>query len=346
MSGGGSAPKAPDLSGNTANANATFNTATSNAGQTMAAAQGLNQQANAHLQTVAGAELPMMNNVNTTANQNLDTYNTTFSPLQQQQAQQAKDYTSGANVDMLRGRAVADANASQQAARQNSAAALASEGVDPASIHGGALDRQAGITGAANTAGAANQSYLDTQNTGRNLVSGANQLGLQVGAAGDQGASTGSAIGNQTVGTETGANAGAVNNLTAGNTYLNTGVNANKSAADISSQDFGNQMQAYQAQQAAKSSQLGSIASLAGTAAMFMEAGGPVPAKGALPLPPFAGSTDTKPALLTPGEFVVPKDVVDHKGNEFFHKLIDSTRLKMNERRAIPKPVFAHQSNH
>jgi len=346
MSGGGAAPKAPDLSGNVKSANDTFNTATTNANQTMTAAKSLNDTANNHLQTVAGAELPMMQNVNRNANTNLDTYQNTFAPLQAQQAQQARDYTSGDNIEMLRGRAVADANASQQAARRNSAAALAAEGVDPASIHGGALDRQAGIAGAAQTAGAANQSYLDTMNTGRQLVAGANQLGLQVGAAGDQGATTGSNIGANTINTETGANTGQINNLQGANSYLNTGISANKSAGDIATQGFQNQMAQYQAEQAAKASQIGQLTSIAGTAAMFMEAGGPVPHKGALPVPPIPGSTDTKPALLTPGEFVIPKDVVDHKGNEFFHKLIDSTRLKMNERRAIPHPVFAHQSNH
>jgi hypothetical protein len=83
-----------------------------------------------------------------------------------------------------------------------------------------------------------------------------------------------------------------------------------------------------------------------GIAGMFMEHGGPVPSKGALPYSPKPGSTDTVPMMATPGEFVIPKDVVAHKGNEFFHKLIDSTRLKANERTAIPKPVYAHQSNH
>src|SRR5882672_10101959 len=177
MSGGGSVPNAPDVSGNIKNADATFGTATSSAGQTMAAANALNANASNHLQTVAGEQLPMLNQVNNQSKGNMASYQTNFQPLQAQQAQQARDYTSGANIDMLRGRAVADANASQEAARRNSAAALAAEGVDPASIHGGALDRQAGIAGAAQTAGAANNSYLNTMDTGRQLVQGANQLG-------------------------------------------------------------------------------------------------------------------------------------------------------------------------
>lgn len=346
MSGGGKVPNAPDVSGNVANANQTFGTATSNAGQTMTAANALNANASNHLQTVAGEQLPMLGQVNNQSRANMASYSNNFLPLQEQQAQQAKDYTSGANIDMLRGRAVADANASQEAARRNSAASLAAEGVDPATIHGAALDRQAGIAGAANTAGAANNSYLNTMDTGRQMVANANQLGLQVGQAGTNEALAGGNIGNQLINTETGANSGQVNNLTAANTYLNTATGANTSGADIQHQSFQDQLAQQQAQQAQSNSTLAAVGQIAGAAAMFMSKGGPVPAKGALPVPPFPGSTDTKPALLTPGEFVIPKDVVNHKGNEFFHKLIDSTRLKMNERRAIPQPVYAHQSNH
>lgn len=346
MSGGAAVPNAPDVSGNVKNADATFGTATSSAGQTMKAAGALNDTANQHLTAVAGEQLPMLNQVNNQSKGNMTSYQNNFQPLQAQQAQQARDYTSGANVDMLRGRAVADANASQEAARRNSAASLAAEGVDPASIHGAALDRQAGIAGAANTAGAANNSYLNTMDTGRQLVQGANQLGLQVGQAGTNEAIAGGNLGSQLINTETGANTGQINNLQGANTYLNTANEANKSSADISHQGFQDQLAQQQAQQAQSSSTLSSIGQIAGVAAMFMSKGGPVPAKGALPMPMYPGSTDTKPAMLTPGEFVIPKDVVDHKGHEFFHKLIDSTRLKANERRAIPQPVFAHQSNH
>jgi hypothetical protein len=91
---------------------------------------------------------------------------------------------------------------------------------------------------------------------------------------------------------------------------------------------------------------LDTASSLAPMAAMFMEEGGPVSHKGALPYSPMPGSSDTVPMMATPGEFVIPRDVALVKGHEFFHKLIDSTRLKANERKAIPQQVFAHKSNH
>jgi len=41
--------------------------------------------------------------------------------------------------------------------------------------------------------------------------------------------------------------------------------------------------------------------------------------------------TDTAPAMLTPGEFVIPRHVVDWKGQEFFQKLIKSVPEKKQD---------------
>ena len=67
---------------------------------------------------------------------------------------------------------------------------------------------------------------------------------------------------------------------------------------------------------------------------------------GALPKSPIPGSTDTKPALLTPGEFVMPKDVVDFKGQDYFHRQIDSIRKQKNKRQAIPTNHPPHMAMH
>lgn len=362
MSGGGSTPKAPDLSGNTANANSTFNTATGNAQQTMNTAQQYNTQAQQNLTNVTDTTNSMAGKIGSNASQNLSQYGAIFSPLQAKQAQMASDYGSDENVARMSGRAIADVGAANEAARKNSAAALASEGVDPASIHGGALDRQAAVQAAAQKAGAGTNAAINTQLTGNQLVNQANQVGLaanQQGLSGAEGAAGTSQAGQGVINN---TNASGINNLTAANSYLNTGINANKSAADISSQDFGNQMQVAQMQQS-QDAGIGSLVGQLGGAAMmaFMEEGGPVPsgipvgdyshggnvtARGALPSSPIPGSTDTKPALLTPGEFVIPKDVVDFKGQDYFHRQIDSIREAKNKRMAIPVMHAPHISVH
>lgn len=356
MGKGGSIPNAPDMSKQIGNANKTFDTATSNAAQTMNTAQGYNDNAQKTLSNITGSQTPVMNSVNNTAQQNLSTYGNTFVPLQQQQAQQAQAYGSDANIQKQKGMATADVNANFNAQRANSQAALASEGVDPASIHGGALDAQGRVQQAAASAQAGTASALNTQNTAIGLTNQANQLGLQVGQSGTAAAATGAGIGSGIVNNTNATNSAGVNNLTAANTYLNTGVNANSSAANIQNSQFQDQMASQQAKAAQGSSMLSTVGSLAGAAAMFMEKGGPVPgyarggaipapsyahggpvsSKGALPQSPIPGSTDTKPALLTPDEFVIPRHIAVWKGHEHWYKQMDKAQEEMAARHGIP----------
>lgn len=386
MSGGGSGPSAPNLSSNIGAANAISGTATGDAAQTMATANSYNANAQNTLNSVNAAQAPITAQTQAQASQNMNTYGNTFVPLQAQQAQQAQNYTSDQNVQQLQGMAAADANSSQQASLANQRASLASEGVDPASVQGAALSQQAAVAGGANVANAENQSYLNTQNTGRQLVAGANQLGMQVGAAGTSGAQAGSQMGSAAVGNTNSTNASGINNMTASNTYLNTGVSANNSAMTGAQDQFQDQNTVYQNQVAAQNSTMSDIGSIAG-AAMMMSKGGPVPngtpggyhtaalpmpapqhgqaphyfhpnirrhqlstlmpmvgggpvsGRGALPTPPDPSNpTDTKPALLTPGEFVIPHDAAAHMGHEFWYKQIDKARQGIAQRHGIAPP--------
>jgi hypothetical protein len=336
----------PNQQPNINNANATYETATGNAQQTMNTAQALNSNSQNTLNTALGQETPMVSAVNNSANQNLSTYGSTFTPLQQTQAQNALDYTSDKNVQQREGMAVADQNAGTQAALANQRAALAAEGVDPASVHGSALTQEAALTGAANAAGAANQSVVQGQLTGAALQNQANQIGLGVGGLGTSQASTGSGIATQEVGNQNTTNNSNINDLTAANTYLNTANGANANAIGASSSNFNEEQQNYENQIGANASQIGAISGVVagmgnlGADAMptsaSMARGGPVSARGALPFPIVPGTTDTKLAALTPGEFVIPKDVTQHLGHEKLHKLIDKTREEIAERRGIP----------
>lgn len=392
MSGGAAIPKAPDLSGNIASANATAGQATANATQTMNTANAYNKNAQSNLTGVTDMNNSMAGQIGANATQNLNTYGSTFTPLQKQQADQAQAYGGQENTQKLQGMAVANVNDANQAARQNSAAALASEGVDPASVHGAALDRQMGVTQAGQVAGASTQSALNTQNQSIALTNQANQLGMQVGAQGTQGAATAANTANAGQSTINATNSSGVSNLQGANSYLNSSTAANNGAVSANQADFGNQMAVQQAQQAQQNSTMSAIGSVAGAAMMMekggmvdaiphprqaipinalhmahtglpvngnhqrqpaiplrfeaMDTGGPVTARGALPAGSIPGTTDRKPAMLTPGEFVIPQDVVQHIGAEKLHKLIDKTREDANKRRAIPVPHAPHMSMH
>lgn len=362
MSGGATVPTAPDLSQNINQANQTFGTATSNAAQTMNTAQAYNNNAQTNLQSVLGTTGAATNSIANESNQNMSTYGSSFVPLQQSEATQAANYGSSANIARLQGQAVAGQNTANQAALANSSHALAAEGVDPASIGGNALQTQAAVSNAGSAAQAGTNASINAQQTAFGMANQANQLGTQVGQMGTSGAATAANTAQAGQSSENSTNSSGVNNLTAANSYLNTGVSANNSAVSANQAQFGDQMQTYQAQQAQSAGTLSAIGSIAGAAAMFMEKGGVVPqaipttsdfsaggnvtSRGALRYSPIPGSTDTKPAMLTPGEFVVPKDVVQHLGAEHFHRLVDKTREKSNERRAIPVPFAPHMSMH
>lgn len=270
------APNAPDMSSQINSGNTNAATATSDANQTFNTAKAYNANAQNTLSGVTSQQSPMMNTVNQTATNNLNSYGSTFVPLQQTQAQQAQDYGSQANVQRLQGQAIANSNAANQASRQNSAAALASEGVDPGSVHGAALDRQASVAGAAQNAQAGTQSAIQTQQTAYGMENQANQVGLAAGQLGTSQAATGSGIGSQIVSNTNQTNATGVNNMMGAAPYLNASTSANNGVTNAQNAQFGTQLQSEQANAAnSGSAYKGMYAGMLGD--IFMEHGGPVP---------------------------------------------------------------------
>lgn len=343
MSGGSKAPKAPDVSTNIQRANDQFDTETGRAGQVWNTAQGYNQNAQDFLGRIVGQTSPVMDEINQSSRANLSSYGRNFLPLQEQQAQDALAMSSPDQIARQRAQAMGDVAAANAAAKRNSVRALTNAGVDPNSIQGQALDRQANVVGAGNVAAAGTRATQQAQEAGRNAVAGANQLGLQVGALGQQGGATGAGIGTNLVQATNATNNAGVNNLLAPSTYSNLAMNANAGAANIGSQNYQDRLAGHAQNQQGLGDIIGNVGSLVGGIAALAD-GGVVPSEGALPSSPIPGSTDTKPAFLTPGEFVIPEGVVRYKGEEFFHKLIDSSRLKANERKAEPEAVYAHKT--
>lgn len=356
MSGGSKKiPKAPDVGRNVNQANDQFDTATSQAGQLWNTAQGYNQSAQDFNTRIVGQTTPAMDAINSNATQNLQSYGQNFIPLQQQQVADAQRMSSPAYQAQQRASAMADAGAANAAARKNSQRALTSAGVDPYSVQGAALDRQAGVVGAATQAAAGQRAQEAAQIQGQQAVANANNLGMQVGQAGVASGATGAQIGQSLVAGTNATNAGAVNNSLAPATYMGVAQNANNSAANILSQNYQDQLARTQAQAGGSQDMMGNIGALGGAAMQMwggkgggtsaLAEGGPVPHEGALPESPIPGSTDTQPAFLTPGEWVIPKDVVEWKGHEFFHKMIDKERVNMNERKTVPMQVLAHKTD-
>jgi hypothetical protein len=346
----------------------------------MNTAQAYNQNAQNQLTNTLGTVNNMSGMMGQQAQGNINSYQQNFQPLQQAEANQAQQYGSQANLQRLQGQAVGNVQQGVQAGMANQRAALAAEGVDPASIGGGANQQQAQVMGAAGAANAGTQASIQGQQQAFQMANQANQVGLGVGQQGMMGASGAAGVANQGQMAMNQTNQAGVQNLTAANQYLQTGNQANQGLLNAQQQayaDMANQWTQNQQSQSAMGAAIGTAGGIIGGAAGSggLEGGGPVEPiphpmgiptmanggiamaspfvgggmvgqRGALPTSPIPGSTDTRPALLTPGEFVMPKDVVDFKGADFFHKQVDSIRNAKNKRMAIPIHHPPHVSMH
>lgn len=279
-------------------------------------------------------------------------YERIYQPLEDQAVQDARDFSSPERQEFEAGRAAAEVAQQFDAQRRAAAQNLEAYGVDPSSTRYAALDMGSRIQQAAAQAGAANNARVQTDAMGRALRSEAVNVGrgypgqvagtyataLQSGNAATNSALAGTASGASTMGT--GAQWQGM-----GNQALNTWGNT-------LNMGYQNQLAAFNANQNSSSglggllgAGLGAIGNAGGIGAFFEE-GGAVP-EGATPggnVPAGASPTrgkaiDDVPAMLTAGEFVVPKDVVSWKGEEFFQKLIDGSRKAKPQ--ATAKPEYA-----
>jgi hypothetical protein len=279
-------------------------------------------------------------------------YEGIYQPLEDRMVQDANDYASPERQELEAGKASAEVAQQFDAQRRAAAQNLEAYGVDPSSTRYAALDMGSRIQQAAAQAGAANQARTQTDAMGRALRSEAINVGrgypgqvagtyataLQSGNSAANAALAGTASGAATMGT--------------GAQWQGTGNQALGTWGNTLNMGYQNQMAQFNANQSSSSglggllgAGLGAIGSAGGIGAFF-EDGGAVP-EGATPggnvpsqaSPSGGKAIDDVPAMLTAGEFVIPKDVMSWKGEEFFQKLIDGSRKAKPQ--ASAKPEYA-----
>jgi hypothetical protein len=280
-------------------------------------------------------------------------YEEIFQPLEDRMAQDALDYASPERQRLEMEQAQSTVAQQFEAQRRSALQNLESFGVDPSTSRFAALDAGSRVAQAAAQAGAGNQARTQTEAIGRALQSEAINVGrgypgqvagtyataLQSGnqAANSQLAGTASGASTMGTGTQwTGMGNQALN--TWGNT-LNMGYNNALAAAQFNSQQSSGLG-------ALAGSIFGAAGNAGGFAALFSEggavpdvtSGGNVPAQAS---PTRGAAIDDVDAKLTAGEFVVPKDVVSWKGEEFFQKLIEGSRKAKPEAPAQPQYAIA-----
>lgn len=288
------------------------------------------------------------------AKQAQDRYTQTFIPLEDQYIASAKGWDTPEAEAAAAG--AAEANVAQQLQEGRSAAtrALQAYGIDPGSPKYANLEIGSRTGGAAATAGAGNQAISQRQQEGLQLLQNASTMGRNLqptalqGYAGSNASGTG-VIGNTNMINTTGASTMGTG-LQWGQMGLGYGQLGNQSIGNIGS-TFNNLYQGQVAQADAETQGLYGLAgAVVGGASNLMRPkipglpgyaeGGAIPENAS---PTQGIAVDDVPARLSPGEFVVPKDVVQWKGEEHFQKLIDQSREKRQEATAKPdiKPAQA-----
>lgn len=306
-------------------------------------------------------------------------YEEIYQPLEDQLAADAESYASPERMERDRGRAMGTAAQQFDQTRDAALQQLEGFGIDPSSTRYAALDIGMRAQKAASMAAAGNQSDQATEATGRALRSEAINVGR--GYPGQVVNSYGQAMqqGNQATNATLAQTASGANTMGTGLQWNAAGNQSLGTWSNALTQGYNTQMQRFNANQNASSgwgSALGLVGGLA-TKAFGFEEGGEVPGEEdyedeeeyedeedrmALPVdggevprgasPTRGAAIDDVPARLTAGEFVIPKDVTDFKGEEFFQRLIENTRKKKQSAKAKPevtnaspqKPTFRSRS--
>jgi hypothetical protein len=298
--------------------------------------------AQAQAKPINEAQLKNMQQQYDIAQQSWDRYNQTFVPLEDKYIATAQGWDTPEAEQNAAAQAQTAVAQQVDQARAASARNLQAYGVDPGAARYASLDIGTRTAGAAAEAGAGNQAINQRQMEGLQLLQNAAGMGRnltpQAIQAGQAGNATGSGvISNTNAITNTGANTMGTG-LQWGQMGLGYGQLGNQSIQGIGN-TFGT---LYKAQTEAADAETAGLYGLAGATVgavsnlarpkLFAE-GGAVPT-GASPTQGIA--VDDVPARLTPGEFVVPKDVVQWKGEEHFQKLIEQSREKKQEATAKP----------
>lgn len=273
------------------------------------------------LERVLGIQLPIMEEQFRNAQEDRQRYEQVFLPIEDKLIEEFQNYGTPERFDKERGRAIADVNANFDSQRKNALSRLESYGVDPSTTRNQALDVGMRIAQAQTQAGAADAATQRVENTGRALRAEAINIGrgLPSQVAGSYGQAIGA--GQAGVGGATGVTNAGVNAYGSALPYYQGALQGYGQAGNFMNQGFQNRYANAQFGQAGMGQWLDVLGTGVGAAIPFMEKGGPVTEQGALPAPPMAGSTDRKLMMATPGEYVVPKHVVQWKGQEFFEKL-------------------------
>ena len=266
MGGKGSVPEAPDLE---AMAQASIESAKLWEGvaqDNLAWAKEQGEFGQNMLERIVDVQMPMMQEAWSNSQKDRARYEQVFQPIEDNLVKEFQSYDTDVRREAEAGSRMADTRAGFEAQRANALSRLEGYGVDPSMTRNSALDRSARLAEAAGTAQAGNQGRKYVEQMGRALRGEAINIGrgMPSQVAQSQG------IVNQTAGgmssnfaQNTGATAGALGGAAQ---YGNLGMQGYQQGANISGQNFQNQMQQYEMESAQAAAPFEMAAGLAGGA--------------------------------------------------------------------------------
>jgi L-rhamnose mutarotase len=173
-----------------------------------------------------------------------------FYPIQDKMVQEATDYNTEGNFQMMANRALGDTNAQNELARKNQSMQMAQFGIDPTSGAYTGANQAINTMGAANSAAASNRAYTAARELGWNL--GMITSGLGAGLPGQQVASSGVAMNAGNGGMATGqmamGNYGALGSSM--NQAYGGAMQGYGQSGSLGAQSYNTQVNAWNAQQA------------------------------------------------------------------------------------------------
>jgi hypothetical protein len=268
-------------------------------------------------------------------------YQKVFQGQEDKLVAEADSYASPERIALERGRAMGAVQQTFDAQRENAQRNLESYGIDPSQTRAGAMDRNARVQMAMAQAGAANNAQQQTEAMGRALRSEAINVGR--GMPGQIASSYGLALqaGSSALNNQMGSVQSGASTMGTAQGWGQMGMQGLQQSANIHTMNFQNQQAAYN--QAAQNSWGAAVGDIVGTGlgvatAFGVQEGGSIPED----MSPVPGPRDTVPAALEVGEYVIPKDVVEWKGKEFFERLTAKAREdsrgdgKAPDQRGIP----------
>lgn len=197
------------------------------------------------------------------ATEDRERYKEVFQPLQDEFIQQAKDYGSEERQAQVAAEAKADVMKAADTQQQISQRQMASMGLNPASGRFQGVQRSGDLNTALASAGAQNTARTALRDKALALKADAINMGNGLPSQSATAAGIGLNAGNSAVGNQTSANQNFYQNQGVMNAGFGGAVGANNSAGSILNNLYGNQVQAWSAQQQSNA------ASAAGTGQLF-----------------------------------------------------------------------------